>query len=166
MGLCYVKGPQSGPYCLTLMNEKLKAIIEPTVTAMGYELWGCQHITQGQHSVLRIYIDSENGITVTDCERVSRQLSAVLDVEEPITSRYTLEVSSPGLDRPLFTLAQYQRFIGNMINVRLQTPVDNRKHLKGLLLAAENDEIVVSVVDKKIVVPLDNIAKAHLLPEI
>jgi len=145
--------------------QALQELLTPTITAMGYELWGCLYIPQGRHALLRIYIDSENGITVDDCELVSRQVSAVLDVEDPITGAYSLEVSSPGLDRPLFTKAQFNQFVGAKINVRLHLPIENRRHISGYLNSVVGDEIFVKVNEQEFKVALTNIAKAHVLPE-
>ena len=98
-------------------QSQLETIIEPIVTSLEYDLWGVEFVSQGRNSMLRIYIDRENGISLEDCEAVSRQVSAVLDVEDPIADEYTLEVSSPGLDRPLFKLEQYVALAGSMANV-------------------------------------------------
>ena len=86
-------------------------IVQPTVEALGLKLWGVEHIQNGRYSVLRIFIDNEDTVNLTDCERASRQISAVLDVEDPISGEYTLEVSSPGLERPLFKLDQFLSLI-------------------------------------------------------
>lgn len=143
----------------------LQALLEPSITALGYELWGMAYIPQGHRSLLRIYIDSPHGITVEDCERVSRQVSAVLDVEDPINGTYMLEVSSPGMDRPLFTLAQFQRFVGSQVNMRLHAAVDNQKNFKGYLVEVTGNQVVIGTEDKKIVIEFTNIAKANVLPE-
>ncbi len=145
-------------------NATLEALIAPSISALGYELLGCIYISHGQSATLRVYIDSENGITITDCERVSRQISAILDVEDPIASKYLLEVSSPGLDRPLFTLDQFRRFVGENVNIKLHIPLENRKHLKGLLKSVGEHSVVVEVDDKAIEVILENIARANLIP--
>ena len=88
------------------------ALLEPTVAGLGYELLGIEHQRSSGSQLIRLFIDQEGGITVDDCERVSRQVSDVVDVEGAVSGEYTLEVSSPGLDRPLFTLQQHTRFIG------------------------------------------------------
>ncbi|NAW67473.1 ribosome maturation factor RimP, partial [Photobacterium halotolerans] len=97
---------------MTALEMQLTELLEAPVTALGYELVGLEFIRAGEHSTLRVFIDHENGITVDDCADVSRQISAVMDVEDPITVAYNLEVSSPGLDRPLFRAAHYEQFIG------------------------------------------------------
>lgn len=142
----------------------LQAIIEPTVVAMGYELLGCLYLPQGRFGILRLYIDSPSGITVDDCEAVSRQVSAVLDVEDPIASHYSLEVSSPGLDRPLFSKAHYERFIGEQVYIRLDVPLENRRNFKGVLRAVEGEDVIVDVDGKAYSIPLNRIVRANLLP--
>lgn len=141
----------------------LQDILTPTIEAMGYEFWGLTHVPQGRHSILRIYIEKVDGITVTDCEQVSRQLSAVLDVEDPLLGSYILEVSSPGLDRPLFTKDQFKAYIGSGVNVRVHVPVEDRRHFKGVLQAVDDDEVVIKVEDKEYKLKVDNISKANLL---
>jgi ribosome maturation factor RimP len=146
-------------------NKQLQAIIEPAVTALGYELVGVEYISQGKHSVLRVYIDQEEGITVDDCAAVSHQVSAVLDVEDPIKGVYTLEVSSPGLDRPLFTEAHYERYLGNMAEIRLRSPVDGRRKFKGRLQAVRDGQVEIEVDGERHTLALDNVEKAHLVHE-
>jgi len=120
-------------------------MIEPTIAALGLELWGIELNQQGRYSLLRIYIESAAGITIEDCEKVSRQASAQLDVEDPISSEYTLEVSSPGLDRPLFTAVQFEQFAGSDVNVRLRNPLDGRRKIKGNIVKVEGDNICLQV---------------------
>ena len=147
-------------------SQQLHDIIEPAVTALGYELVGIENLAQGRHSLLRIYIDSANGITLDDCERVSHQVSAVLDVEDPIHGHYTLEVSSPGLDRPLFSADHFRRFAGNEIQVRLRTPLQGRRKFTGLLRGIVDDDVVVLEVEgSEYRLALDLIEKAHVVPK-
>ena len=120
-------------------------MIEPTVEALGLELWGVEHIRQGRYSLLRIYIEREQGITIEDCANVSRQVGAVLDVEDPITSEYTLEVSSPGLDRPLFTARQFEQFVGSEVRLRLHSAVQGRRKFKGGIARVDGDSICLQV---------------------
>jgi len=101
------------------ITEKITNLIDPVVKDMGYELVGVEYVASGKHSILRIFIDTEHGIGIEDCEKVSHQLSAVFDVEDPIAGQYNLEVSSPGIERPLFHIGHYQRFLGNDISLRL-----------------------------------------------
>ena len=126
-------------------ESAITELIEPTVLAMGLQLWGIDLSQRGKYSILRIYIEREKGVTITDCEKVSRQVSAILDMEDPIAGEYTLEVSSPGLDRPLFTSEQFGRFIGSDVKVRLHHLVDGRRKLNGSIENVSGDEIMLSV---------------------
>lgn len=145
--------------------KQLEELLEPGVTALGYELLGIEHLAQGRHSVLRLYIDSPDGITVDDCERVSHQVSGVLEVEDPIKGQYTLEVSSPGLDRPLFKPAHYERFVGEVIAVRLARPLGERRKFKGRLLGLRDGAVVIDQEGTEVALPLEDIDKAHLVPQ-
>ncbi len=146
-------------------NSTVEAKILPTIKALGYELWACLYLTQGQHSVLRVYIDSEKGIKLADCERVSRQISALLDIESPLAGRYNLEVSSPGLDRPLIKEKHFQRYVGHKIRVSTQTPIDKLRKFKGLLQSVGVTGIVLKQEEKELVLTWDNILRANVLPE-
>ncbi|QFT56213.1 ribosome maturation factor RimP [Microbulbifer sp. THAF38] len=147
-------------------RELLEELLAPVVASLGCELWGIDYQTHGRNALLRIYIDSENGIGVEDCEKVSRQASAVLDVEDPISGRYTLEVSSPGLDRPLYKLEQYERFVGAQIEVRLRMPLDGQRKWRGLLAGVEGDEVVLRVDgENEYLLPIDSIEKANIIPQ-
>ena len=144
----------------------VQALIEPAVETLGYELVGLEYLSQGKHSLLRVYIDSEDGITLDDCERVSHQVSGLLDVEDAIHGHYNLEVSSPGLDRPLFTVDHFHRFTGQQVKVKLTTPIEGRKKFKGMICSV-NDNIVVLEVDaQEVELPFSAIEKANLVPEI
>ena len=148
-------------------SSEIKATVQPTVEGLGYEFWGCVYLTQGRRSILRIYIDSEQGITVDDCARVSRQISAVFDVEKPSLTQYNLEVSSPGLNRPLFTADQYRRFVGCNISIQIYTAIDNQRRFKGLLKSTSEDGVVLGGEDgAELVLTWDNIMRANVLPEI
>lgn len=146
-------------------SENLNQLLGPGINRLGYELIGCEYLSQGRHSLLRVYIDSPDGITLDDCQRVSEQLSAILDVEDPIKGQYSLEVSSPGLDRPLFTLPQYQKFIGHKIKIRMSIPIENRRNFVGVLTAVNDEQIVVAVDNVMFYLPFDHIEKANLIPE-
>ncbi|MCW9088360.1 MAG: ribosome maturation factor RimP [Gammaproteobacteria bacterium] len=146
-------------------NAQLQAIIEPAVTALGFELVGIEYQPQGRHSVLRIYIDHEDGIDVEDCAEVSRQVSAVLDVEDPIKGEYSLEVSSPGIDRPLFTAEHYERYSGALAEIRLRSPLEGRRKFKGRMHGIKDDAVVIEVDGVEYTLPLDNIEKANLIHE-
>ncbi len=144
--------------------SKLQELLEPTVTALGYELWGIEYLSQGKHTLLRVFIDSENGITVDDCARSSHQISGVLDVEDPIAGEYSLEVSSPGMDRPLFTLDQYRKYVGSEVSVRLRAAFEGRRKFKGRLVGVEDEDVVVVVDEHEYLLPLDQIEKANVVP--
>lgn len=120
-------------------------LIEPTVAALGLELWGIEHLQQGKYSLLRIYIERESGVAIEDCEKVSKQVSAVLDVEDPISGEYTLEVSSPGVERPLFSAKQFAQFVGSDVILRLRSPIQGRRKFKGTIVKVEGDNIGLHV---------------------
>lgn len=145
--------------------EQLNEILEPAVTALDYQLWGVEFRASRGRSLLRVYIDGPNGITVDDCAKVSHQVSGVLDVEDPIAGEYILEVSSPGIDRPLFTLPQYQQYIGWIVDVRLRYPFEGRKRFKGILNGVEDQDVVVIVDDHEYLLPIEQIDRAHLVPQ-
>ena len=146
--------------------QRLTDVLAPTITAMGYEFVGCQYVPQGKHVLLRIFIDSAQGITVDDCAKVSYQVGAILDVEEVIRGQYTLEVSSPGLDRPLFTPAHFERFIGHQANVKVHTPLEGRRNFRGEIRALAGGQLTLKVDEQDVVLPLDDIDKASLVPEL
>ena len=146
-------------------NAQITAIIEPAVTALGFEMVGVEHIAQGRHSLLRVYIDHPDGIDVEDCADVSRQVSAVLDVEDPIKGEYTLEVSSPGLDRPLFSDEQFARFTGQLADLRLRVAQEGRRKFRGRMLGVEDGRLRIEVDGVEYTVLLDNVDKAHLIHE-
>ena len=123
--------------CVALVTE----LIDTTIQALGLELWGVELLQQGRYSLLRIYIEREEGVTIEDCEKVSRQVSALLDVEDPITGEYTLEVSSPGVDRPLFSIEQYEQYVGSEVNLKLRRPLDGRRKFKGQILKVSGDVV-------------------------
>jgi len=139
-------------------------LLEPVVAAMGCELWGMEFASSTRYSTLRIYIEKEGGVLLEDCERVSRQVSTVLDVEDPISTEYTLEVSSPGMDRPLYTLDHFSRFSGEEVNIRLRTPYEGRRRYKGLLVGIEGEDVIVRCDDEEYLFPIDAIDKANVVP--
>jgi ribosome maturation factor RimP len=148
---------------LATLEQKLTEMISAPVEALGYELVGIEFI-RGRQSTLRIYIDSDKGITVDDCADVSHQVSAVLDVEDPISVAYSLEVSSPGLDRPLFAAKHYMQFIGEEVSVVLRIAMQNRRKWQGIIKTVDGEMITVTVEGKDEVFALSNIQKANLVP--
>ncbi len=144
-------------------QDLLRDLIEPVVTALDCELWGVEYNSQGRHTMVRVYIDGPDGVSIDDCANVSRQLSSVFDVEDPITGEYNLEVSSPGMDRPLFSLAQYAQFIGEQLQVRLRTSFEGRRKFSGQLTGVEGDEVVLVVDEHEYLLPFDSIDKASVI---
>jgi ribosome maturation factor RimP len=145
---------------------KIQALIAPVVGALGYELVGIEYQTVGRGGLLRVYIDSADGITLDDCSRVSHQLSGVLDVEDVIRGHYDLEISSPGLDRPLFTQEHFARFNGHPVKLKLAVPVQGRRKFHGVLRGVMDDKIQLEVDGEVLALPLSAIDKANLVPEI
>lgn len=142
--------------------RKIADLIDPAVAALGYELLGVEFLSQGKHSLLRVYIDSEDGIGIEDCENASRQISAVLDVEDPVSSQYSLEVSSPGVERPLFTAEQFARYVGEQVSVKLHATVEGRRKLTGRIIAVEGQTIRLGVDGDTVDVDISDIQKANL----
>ena len=138
-------------------------IVQPTVEALGLELWGVEHIQQGRYSVLRIFIDSEETVNLTDCERASRQISALLDVEEPISGEYTLEVSSPGLERPLFKLDQFAQFIGDQVKIKTKGPLEGRRKFTGVIECVSEETVSLNVEGKILKLEHTEIEKASIV---
>lgn len=150
----------------------LQKLIEPVIAALGYELVGTEYLPQGKHSLLRIYIDTPDGIKVEDCERVSHQVSGLLDVEDSIHGQYTLEVSSPGLDRLLFKIEHFDRFVGQKIKVRLKLPLNGQRNFTGKLLGTCDGAVLMQVEAQEksseavqdLAVALEKIEAARLVP--
>lgn len=150
------------------VSRKVQALIDmlsPAVAATGFELWGLELIQQGRHSVLRLYIEGSEGVGVDDCARVSHQVSGVLDVEDPIAGEYNLEVSSPGWDRPLFTLDQYARYLGKEVAIRLASPIEGRRKYKGVVLQAIDDVVELQIEANTVKIPFASIDKGNVVPE-
>lgn len=142
--------------------ENLTALLEPVVEGLGYELVGVEYHPSGRQGLLRIYIDHAEGIGVDDCARVSHQVSGVLDVEDPLPGEYLLEVSSPGLDRPVFKPADYQRFAGERIRLRLRGLVEGRRKYRGRLVGLRDECVVIDESGTEVAVPLAEIDRANL----
>lgn len=150
---------------MATIREKLYEIITPVVEGLEYELVGIEYLPQGKHSLLRVYIDQPEGINLEDCEKVSRQVSAVMDVEDPLTNNYNLEISSPGLERPLFVEAHYIRFSGHPVFIRMSFPIDGRRKFEGVLQGVEDGEILLEIGEEQFRLPLAQVDKAHLVPQ-
>ncbi len=148
------------------VTETIGRLIEPVIASLGYELLGVEYLPQGRHSLLRVYIDSEAGIGLEDCATVSRQISAVLDVEDPIHGQYNLEVSSPGVERPLFKAQHFERALGEKIRVRLAVPRDGRRKYKGILAESGGGHITLHDEDgEDYRIALADIEKANVVFE-
>ena len=139
-------------------------MLEPVVTALGYELYDLELQVGHGRGVLRLFIDCDSGIGLEDCERVSRQVSAVLDVEDPVPGGYDLEVSSPGLDRKLVKPEHFDRFAGNEVSVRLWKPVDGQRRFRGRLLRRDDSSIELQLDGRRLLLPMEEIAMARLVP--
>ncbi len=158
--------------------SRLHQLIEPVVTTMGYELVGIEQGGQGHRRVLRLFIDSPTGVTLGDCSRVSHQVGGVLEVEDPIPGAYILEVSSPGIERPLFEVRDFERFAGRKVQVKLSpamvpedkdpstNPLVGRRKVVGVLRGVQDGNIVVEEQGHGLVLPLERIEKANLIPEV
>ncbi|MCP4789754.1 MAG: ribosome maturation factor RimP [Gammaproteobacteria bacterium] len=145
-------------------TAQLETLIQPAVEACGCDFWGLEYLSQGRFSTLRVYIDHADGIDVDMCAEVSRQVGAILDVEDPITGEYNLEVSSPGLDRPLFTLEQYLANAGQTISLRLRMAFEGQRKFTGLLRGVEGEDVVLQVDNEEFLLPLSSIDKANVVP--
>jgi len=144
---------------VTLVTE----LIDTTIQALGLDLWGVELLQQGKYSLLRIYIEREEGVTIEDCEKVSRQVSALLDVEDPIAGEYTLEVSSPGMDRPLFSIEHYSQYVGSEVDLKLRRPLDGRRKFKGQIIKVSGDIVSLLVEDSEYDLEFSDIEKANIV---
>lgn len=147
------------------LDDRLKVMIEPIVAGLGCELWGIELLAQGNQPTLKIYIDSPSGIGVEDCARVSRQVSSLLDVEEPLKGKYLLEVSSPGMDRNLYTLEQFREYLGANVKIRLRSPFEGRRNFSGQVCGVEDGDVVLRVDDNEYLLPFDAIDRASIIPD-
>ena len=145
------------------MKNEISELVKPIVTSMGYEMWGINIGQQNNSIKITLYIDSKAGIKIDDCEKVSYQVSHLLDSEELCDPDYILEVSSPGVERPLLKLAHYQRYIGSEIKVRLIWALDGQKNFKGELLRVESDNITMLADEVEVSFSIDTIKRAHLI---
>ena len=144
-------------------QDHLVELLRPVIEGLGYEWVGAEF--DGHQRVLRIYIDSPEGIGLEDCSKVSYQVSGVLDVEDPISGRYQLEISSPGMDRPLFELSQFERFVGELVRLQLSRALDGRRRFKARIKAVEGTDIIIEDEGETITIPFSLVDKARLVPE-
>ena len=145
--------------------EHLVSLIEPIVEGLGYECVGIEYNPHPRQGLLRIYINTSNGIVLEDCTKVSHQLSGVLDVEDPIHGNYELEVSSPGADRPFFKLSQFEEFKGSVVTVNLFKPINNQRKITGQIKNVEGDIILIQMAEQIMEIPFQSMSKARLVPE-
>ena len=146
------------------LEGKLKELIKPVVERLGYELWGIQWLPGS--CTLRIYIDLPSGVTLEDCERVSRRISRLLDIEDPIECSYHLEVSSPGWDRPLFSLDHFRRFVGHLVRINTKVPMEGRRRFRGWIARVEDETIFLADEQgREAAIPFREIEKARIVPE-
>jgi ribosome maturation factor RimP len=148
-----------------MLRDTLTGLIRPLVEGMGYELWELEYSPRRGHALVRLYIDSEEGISLEDCERVSRAVSDLLDTTDPVPGQYTLEVSSPGIERPLSRPEHFAAFLGERAFVELRDPLDGRRRFTGPLLAADERSVEIEVDGRRCSLPIAGIRKAHLAPE-
>lgn len=149
---------------MATLEQNLQEMLQGAVEDLGCELWGIECQRAGRFMTVRLFIDKEGGVTIDDCSDVSRQVSAILDVEDPIADKYNLEVSSPGLDRPLFTLVHYERFVGREVVIHLRIPMFDRRKWQGKLESVEGELITLIVDNEPRQFAFGNIQKANLVP--
>ncbi len=149
---------------MNLAPVKLLDLIQPAVEGLGYEFVGAELVGQGKESILRVYIDTDAGVLVGDCTKVSHQISGVLDVEDPISGQYNLEVSSPGIERPLFTLEHFERFKGKVVKLELrQATLEGQRKFTGDVLEVNGDVIHLHVDEEEVEIPFSLIKKARII---
>jgi len=148
------------------MNDELEQLLRPAIEDLGLELVGIEFSSGAGGSLLRVYIDEpEQGVSIDDCERASREISALLDVNDPVAGRYTLEVSSPGLERPLFTMEHFRRFAGEQVKISVSLPVDGRRRFQGRIDDVEDDRITIDQDGTPVTIAHANVVKARLVPD-
>jgi len=145
------------------VQTALDNLVKSTVEGLGFILWGYEYRPHGESALLRIFIEKKEGISVDDCALVSRQIGAALDVEDIIPVAYILEVSSPGMDRVLFSEEQYQAYIGDKIKIRTRTRIEDRRNFKGLLVSANESIVTVKVDNEDFAIPYESIDRARLI---
>ncbi len=147
-----------------MLRDRLIKLLEPVVEALGYEVILLEFSPRDGAGLLRLYIDSPNGIQLADCEKVSREVAGVLDVEDLIRQAYQLEISSPGFDRPLVKPAHFERFKGEVARIQMLSPITGRRRFQGVLAGATDDEVSIETPEGLVSLPLADIEKAKLVP--
>jgi ribosome maturation factor RimP len=148
-----------------MTRDELAQLLEPVVERLGYELVDLE-VRLGGDGLLRLYIDQPEGVDLEDCEKVSRAVSALLDVEDPLPGNYNLEISSPGLDRKLTKVEHFQRFMGETVKVQTRFPIEGRRRFRGTLVSSDDENIVVEVDGQSHSLPLKTIDTARLVPAV
>lgn len=146
--------------------EKLENIVRPVVESFGCALWGIDFRPFSNSALLRVYIDKAEGITLDDCSQISYQLSGIFEVEDPIDVPYTLEVSSPGIDRPLLTLAHFNQYLGQRAKVRLRWAIEDQRNFVGIIDSVNDSGVILQISENKIVIPIDAISRGKLLVDL
>ena len=149
---------------MSVTREQLIGLLEPAIEALGYELTDLELNLGHSRGLVRLFIDSEQGVTLDDCAQVSHQVSGVLDVEDPIVTYYRLEVSSPGADRKLVKPEHFDRFAGSVVKVRLKRMVDGRRRITGRLLGQDEGKIKIRLDAKDVSIEIEDIEVARLVP--
>ena len=148
-----------------MTGDELAVLLGPTVERLGYELADLEVRLGAKSGLVRLFIDKPEGIGLEDCEKVSRAVSALLDVEDPVPGNYRLEVSSPGLDRKLRKVEHFQRVIDEVVKVKLRFPLEGRRRFRGKLLSADDENIVVEVDGESYSIALATIDTVRLVPD-
>ncbi|MSP52897.1 MAG: ribosome maturation factor RimP [Gammaproteobacteria bacterium] len=147
-------------------RNDLHTLLEPAVKAAEAQLWGVEYLPSGKHSILRVYVDKPEGVTVDDCAIASRQISALLDVEDPITGAYSLEVSSPGIDRPLFLPEHFAQLVGQKVQLQLLVAEKSKRKIQGIIESVQDNSILLKYEDTQLTIAFSNINKANLVVDI
>ena len=145
------------------MQEQLEQLISRIVVGLGFDVWGVEYRPHSESALLRIFIEKQDGVSIDDCTAVSRQVGAALDVEDLIPLAYVLEVSSPGIDRVLFTPEQYQDYLGQPAKIRTRIPVDGRRNFRGTLTALDDDSVTIHVDNDDFVIPFNVVDRTRLV---
>lgn len=148
-----------------MLRNRLEQLLRPVVETLGYELWELEFAARAKGGLLRLYIDVASGITLDDCEKVSHAVSDVLDAADPIPGHYTLEVSSPGLDRVLRTPEQFTRYLGAQVRVEMTQAIGGRRRFVGRVASVNGDDLTLAAEEGSLVLPISDIHRARLVPE-
>lgn len=148
-----------------MLQDRLISLMEPLVESLGYELVLLEFSPQGRSAVLRMYLDGPNGVTLGDCESVSREVAALLDVEDPVKTPFHLEVSSPGMDRPLTKPAHFERFNGRKAKVELAVPLNGQRRFVGTIIGTSGEGVRLAVEKNEVELAYSSISRARLVPD-